>query len=229
MKHTPLMQAKFALLVLSLFHIGIIASSNYLVQLPVTILGMHTTWGAFTFPFIFLATDLTVRIFGATLARKIIFVVMLPALVISYLLSVIFFNGEYQGVAGLAEFNTFVARIALASFLAYCLGQLLDISVFNRLRQLRQWWVAPVASTILGNLLDTLIFFFVAFYQSSDAFMAAHWFAIALADYGFKLLISILVFLPFYGVILSKIQKYLINSGRLCDQTKDGMTEVLAR
>ncbi|MCE2595761.1 7-cyano-7-deazaguanine/7-aminomethyl-7-deazaguanine transporter [Motilimonas cestriensis] len=229
MKTTTLMQAKFALLVLSLFHIAVIASSNYLVQLPVTILGMHTTWGAFTFPFIFLATDLTVRIFGAALARKIIFVVMLPALVISYLLSVIFFNGDYQGVAGLAEFNTFVARIALASFLAYCLGQLLDISVFNRLRQLRQWWIAPVASTILGNLLDTLIFFFVAFYQSSDAFMAEHWFAIALADYGFKLLISILVFLPFYGVILSKMQKYLINSGRLCDQTKDGMAEVLAR
>ncbi|MCE2572945.1 7-cyano-7-deazaguanine/7-aminomethyl-7-deazaguanine transporter [Motilimonas eburnea] len=226
--HT-LTQAKFALLVLSLFHIGIIASSNYLVQLPVTILGMHTTWGAFTFPFIFLATDLTVRIFGAALARKIIFVVMLPALVISYLLSVLFFNGEYQGLAGLAEFNAFVGRIALASFLAYCLGQLLDISVFNRMRQWPQWWVAPLASTVLGNLLDTLIFFFVAFYQSSDAFMAAHWFEIALADYGFKLLISVLVFLPFYGVILTKLQKYLLKSERLCDQDKAKAVEVLAR
>lgn len=229
MKTNVLMQAKFALLVLSLFHIGIIASSNYLVQLPVTLFGMHTTWGAFTFPFIFLATDLTVRIFGAALARKIIFVVMLPALIISYLLSVIFFNGDYQGFAGLTEFNTFVARIALASFLAYCLGQLLDISVFNRLRQLRQWWVAPVASTLIGNLLDTLVFFFVAFYQSSDAFMAAHWFEIAVADYGFKLLISILVFLPFYGVLLNALQKYLVNSGRLCDQTEEGAAEVLAR
>ena len=64
---------------LSLFHLLVITSSNYLVQLPVSIFGLHTTWGAFSFPFIFLATDLTVRFFGAPLARRIIFAVMLPA------------------------------------------------------------------------------------------------------------------------------------------------------
>ena len=64
-------QYQTALMRLSLFHILIIAGSNYLVQLPITIFGFHTTWGAFSFPFIFLATDLTVRIFGAGLARKI--------------------------------------------------------------------------------------------------------------------------------------------------------------
>ena len=73
-----------ALFWLSLFHLLVITSSNYLVQLPVSILGFHTTWGAFSFPFIFLATDLTVRIFGAPLARRIIFAVMIPALLISY-------------------------------------------------------------------------------------------------------------------------------------------------
>ena len=70
-----------ALFWLSLFHLLVITSSNYLVQLPVSIFGFHTTWGAFSFPFIFLATDLTVRIFGAPLARRIIFAVMLPALI----------------------------------------------------------------------------------------------------------------------------------------------------
>lgn len=79
-----------ALLWLSFFHILIIASSNYLVQLPITIFGFHTTCGAFTFPFIFLTTDLTVRVFGAPLARRIILVVMMPALLISYLLSTLF-------------------------------------------------------------------------------------------------------------------------------------------
>ena len=69
-----------ALFWLSLFHLLVITSSNYLVQLPVSIFGFHTTWGAFSFPFIFLATDLTVRIFGAPLARRIIFAVMVPAL-----------------------------------------------------------------------------------------------------------------------------------------------------
>ena len=76
-----------ALFWLSLFHLLVITSSNYLVQLPVSIFGFHTTWGAFSFPFIFLATDLTVRIFGAPLARRIIFAVMIPALLISYVIS----------------------------------------------------------------------------------------------------------------------------------------------
>ncbi|GAM65948.1 putative preQ0 transporter [Vibrio ishigakensis] len=66
-------QLRKALFILASFHLLVIASSNYLVQLPFTVFGFHTTWGAFTFPFIFLATDLTVRIFGAKLARRIIF------------------------------------------------------------------------------------------------------------------------------------------------------------
>ena len=111
-----------ALFWLSLFHLLVITSSNYLVQLPVSIFGFHTTWGAFSFPFIFLATDLTVRIFGAPLARRIIFAVMIPALLISYVISSLFYMGSWQGFGALAHFNLFVARIATASFMAYALG-----------------------------------------------------------------------------------------------------------
>lgn len=132
-------QMRKALSYLVLFHLVVIASSNYLVQVPFTIFGFHTTWGAFTFPFVFLATDLTVRIFGAQLARKIIFLVMLPALAVSYLLSVLFYEAQFQGAAALSEINWFVARIAIASFMAYLLGQILDVHVFNRLRQMKQW------------------------------------------------------------------------------------------
>lgn len=201
-----------ALLRLSLFHVAIIAASNYLVQLPINLLGLHTTWGAFTFPFIFLATDLTVRIFGAELARRIIGVVMMPALLVSYLLGVLFFEGQYQGSAQLLQFNLFVARIACASFMAYLLGQILDVSVFNRLRQLPWWWVAPVASTVVGNLLDTLAFFSIAFWRSPDAFMAEHWVEIACVDYGVKLLISIGLFVPAYGVLLRYLTGKLLGS-----------------
>ena len=195
-------QIKRALVVLVTFHIIIIAASNYLVQIPVELFGVHTTWGAFSFPFVYLATDLTVRIFGASEARRIIFGAMLPALAISYLVSVLFFEGTFQGTEGLASLNTFVARIAFASFAAYGIGQLADIKVFARLRSNKRWWVAPSASTILGNLLDTVIFFSVAFYASSDAFMAANWPEIATVDYGFKLFVSLLLFLPAYGVLL---------------------------
>ncbi|MGL5431184.1 MAG: 7-cyano-7-deazaguanine/7-aminomethyl-7-deazaguanine transporter [Vibrio sp.] len=209
MNHFTPAQLRKALGYLVLFHIVIIASSNYLVQIPFTIFGFHTTWGAFTFPFIFLATDLTVRIFGAGLARRIIFWVMLPALSVSYLLSVMFFEGQYQGFAPLSEFNLFVARIAMASFMAYLLGQIMDVQVFNRLRQMPQWWIAPTCSTLLGNALDTLAFFAIAFYQSSDPFMAEHWMEIALVDYSFKLIISLGLFVPIYGVLLNYLIKKL--------------------
>lgn len=206
--YTPTQQRQ-ALSVLVIFHLVIIASSNYLVQLPFTIFGFHTTWGAFTFPFIFLATDLTVRIFGSAMARRIIFSVMVPSLLISYVLSVVFYQGSYQGIEPVTTFNLFVARIAAASFMAYTLGQILDIYVFNRLRQTKQWWVAPSCSTLFGNAIDTLAFFFIAFYQSPDPFMAENWQEVALVDYGFKLLISLGLFVPMYGVVLNMIVKRL--------------------
>ena len=208
-------QRKKALIWLSLFHLLVITSSNYLVQLPISIFGFHTTWGAFSFPFIFLATDLTVRIFGAPLARRIILAVMIPALVISYGVSALFYMGEWQGFAALTSFNLFVARIAAASFMAYALGQILDVHVFNRLRQNRRWWLAPTASTLFGNVSDTLAFFFIAFWRSPDPFMAAHWGEIAIVDYCFKVLISIVFFLPMYGMLLNMLLKKLADKSDL--------------
>ena len=208
-------QRRHALVWLSLFHLLVITSSNYLVQLPVSVFGFHTTWGAFSFPFIFLATDLTVRIFGAPLARRIVFAVMIPALMISFVISSLFYMGEWQGFAALAHFNLFVARIAAASFMAYALGQILDVHVFNRLRQSKHWWLAPTASTLFGNISDTLAFFFIAFWRSTDPFMAAHWVEIALVDYTFKVLISIVFFLPMYGVLLNMLMKRLADKSDL--------------
>ena len=215
MTQYPQLQHKKVLFWLSLFHLLVITSSNYLVQLPVAIFGFHTTWGAFSFPFIFLATDLTVRIFGAPLARRIIFAVMVPALAISYGISALFYMGEWQGFAALGTFNLFVARIAVASFMAYALGQILDVHVFNRLRQSRRWWLAPTASTLFGNISDTVAFFFIAFWRSPDPFMAAHWGEIALVDYSFKVLISIIFFLPMYGVLLNMLLKRLADKSDL--------------
>ena len=205
---TPAQRQK-ALYWLVFWHILVIAASNILVQIPFQIGNLHTTWGAFSFPFIFLTTDLTVRIFGAALARKIIFCVMIPALLLSYLASVLFVEGRFIGLAGLQSLDTFVARIALASFIAYLVGQLLDIRVFNRLRQNARWWIAPAASTILGNIIDTALFFSIAFYNSIDDYMAAHWQHIALADFAWKIAVSALFFLPAYGIVLKILTQRL--------------------
>ena len=198
-----------ALACLVAFHVLIVIASNYLVQLPFTLFGFHTTWGAFSFPFIFLASDLTVRLLGKDTARRVIARVMLPALLVSYVVSVLFQEGVFRGVDALLQFNSFVLRISLASFTAYVLGQLLDIQVFDRLRQLRQWWIAPCASMILGNLVDTFVFFSVAFWRSSNEFMAANWIEIATVDYVIKVVICIMLFVPLYGMLLNAILRVI--------------------
>ena len=196
----------FYLAVLVALHIFIIIASNYLVQLPINVLGLHSTWGAFSFPFIFLATDLTVRLIGKVAARRVIGRAMIPALIASYFVSVLFHEGHFNDLAALASFNTFVFRIALASFAAYVLGQLMDVQVFDRIRRsTNRWWLAPAASAVVGQALDTLTFFAVAFWQSSNPFMAAHWQEIAMVDYATKLTVSLLLFVPMYGVVLNAI------------------------
>lgn len=192
-------------------HIFVISLSNYLVQIPVSIGSLDTTWGAFSFPLIYLMTDLTVRLTGSnSLARRVVLVAMIPALIVSYIIGVVFMQGKYVGVESLGEFNTFVFRIALASFSAYVAGQLLDILVFSKLRNMQGWWVAPSGSSLLGNALDSMVFWPIAFYASTDAFMANNWVEIGLVDYGFKVLFTFSIFLPIYGALLNKIQPLLV-------------------
>lgn len=210
MTATPLppLRKSFYLPLLVAFHILIIIASNYLVQLPIDLLGFHSTWGAFSFPFIFLATDLTVRLIGKSEARSVIARAMIPALIASYIVSVLFHEGRFNSIGALGEFNTFVFRIAFASFAAYVLGQLLDVQVFDRMRRgYVQWWAAPAAASVFGQALDTVAFFGIAFWQSSNPFMAEHWGEIAVVDYVIKLSVSLLLFVPMYGVALNAITR----------------------
>ena len=199
---------------LFLIHVFIIVLSNYAVQIPVTVLGVDTTWGTFTYPFIFVATDLTIRIYGAAKARKIIFTAMLPALVVSYIVGTLFSFGQYQGLNSLLVFSIFVFRISLASFSAYVVGQLVDILVFQRLRALKQWYIAPAASSIMGNALDTFIFYAIAFYQGNDPYMAENWVSLGIVDYLVKIAASLSLFVPIYGMILNLLAKYVLTNNR---------------
>ena len=213
----------FPLKKLWFFHIFVIVLSNYAVQIPLSLFGINTTVGTFTYPFIFLATDLTTRIYGQHRARRIVLFAMIPALILSYIVGTLFEQGQWQGVAALGNFSVFVFRIALASFSAYVLGQLADILVFQRLRRLRpfavdrqrrqrlrrlpRWWPAPTASGIFGNLLDTYVFFAVAFMACPVPFMAEHWFELATFDYTVKLCANLLLFVPAYGAVLAYLSK----------------------
>ena len=97
----PPPRVPFYLSLLVAFHIAIVIASNYLVQLPITLLGFHSTWGAFSFPFIFLATDLTVRLVGKGPARRVIAWAMVPALIASYVVGVLFHDGRFNGAGAL--------------------------------------------------------------------------------------------------------------------------------
>ena len=183
---------------LVLGHCLIIALSNYLVQFPINIFGLDYTIGTFTFPIIVLATDLTVRLSNATNARKVIGYAFIPAFIISYIF---------------ADF-----RIAIASVLAYSIGQLLDVFVFSKVRDRvgddgfnlsSYWFLAPAISTFFAQLIDTYLFYGVAFYNSADDFMRENWDIIAFNDFILKLLVCYLAFLPIYVLILNRTFNYI--------------------
>ena len=165
-------------------HIIIIALSNWLVQFPQNILGIKFTWAMFIFPLIVVVTDLTVRLSNQYNARLITGIAYIPAIIISSVL---------------ADW-----RIGVASGTAYLLGQMMDIFVFQRIREkFSAWYAAPLIATLVSNIIDTYIFFAVAFTGSSNPFMAQHWFSIATTDLFFKSIVSYIVILPFYGVVLN--------------------------
>lgn len=141
-----LLTPRLALAVIAM--IIVVTASNILVQYPVAFdlgplhLGDLLTWGAFTYPFAFLVTDLTNRYDGAGKARLVVVVGFVLALVLSFYLA--------------------TPRIAIASAMAFLVGQLLDIAIFSRLRN-RFWIVPPLTGSLLGSAIDTLIFFGLAF------------------------------------------------------------------
>jgi queuosine precursor transporter len=141
----------------------VVAASNILVLYPLnaTLGGVNLadllTWGAFTFPFAFLITDLINRYDGSNRARQVALVGFVVGLAVSFYLS---FNPLPWNADGAAATTQ---RIALASAAAFITGQLLDIAVFSRLRATRAWYLPPLIGSLLGSIIDTTIFFTVAF------------------------------------------------------------------
>lgn len=180
-----------------------VVASNILVQF---LFGQWLTWGAFTYPVAFLITDVMNRAYGVAAARRVV----VAGFVVGVLCSLV-------GTQIMGEFGPLVTwRIALGSGLAFLTAQLLDVSVFNRLRG-GAWWRAPLASTLIGSSVDTAIFFTVAFSgalaflePANDVSWAGEvlpllglgpqvplWVSLAVADWGVKLALAILALVPF--------------------------------
>ena len=188
---------------LVLLHIIVIVVSNALVSIPVEILGVKLTWAAFTFPLVILATDLTVRLIGKGIARATIAAAYPLAILGS--IAVVLAEGAPQSVA---------MRIGFASATAYAIGTLLDVYVFQIVREkfTKQWWAAPALSMVAANFIDSYTFFSVAFYESANEYMAANWSEIAFSQSWLKILVGFIIFLPAYGVLLNYLKKRLDDS-----------------
>ena len=191
---------KSMLMKLVALHVIVITVSNALVAIPVEIMGVKLTWAAFTFPLVVIATDLTVRLLGKTIARQTIAAAYPLAIIGS--IAVVLAEGAPGSVA---------LRIGFASATAYAIGTLLDVYVFQYIRESerfgKNWGMAPAVSTIAANIIDTYTFFAVAFNNSADEYMAANWVEIAGSQTVLKIIVGLVVFLPAYGILLNRLQK----------------------
>ena len=168
------------ILLLSLVMGVIVLASNYLVQFPVQYYGLSEilTYGAFTYPMAFLITDLANRSFGKEIAKKIVYFGFFIG--ISFTL---FFSTNFSDLISI--------RIAIGSGTAFIISQRLDVYIFDKLRK-KYWFIPPLASSINGSVIDTFLFFTIAFYATGIP-----WFTLALGDLAVKLFVALLMLIPF--------------------------------
>jgi queuosine precursor transporter len=185
----------------------VVVASNILVQF---LFGQWLTWGAFTYPIAFLVTDVMNRVYGPAVARKVVFAGFLTGVACSLIGTQIV--GEYGPLVTL--------RIAIGSGIAFLTAQLLDVAIFDRLRD-GKWWRAPLASTLVGSTVDTAIFFTIAFSAAlsfvepgNDVGWANEalplfgvgpvvplWVSLAVADWGVKLALALIALAPFRLIV----------------------------
>ena len=188
---------KQTLIYLVLFQIIVITVSNFLVSIPIEFLNLKLTWSAFSFPLVVLAIDLTIRILGKSIARATI-ALSYPFAIISSI-GVLLIEGSSVNEA---------LRIGFASASAYGISTLLDVYIFLVIREkYKYWWLAPSVSTVFANVIDTFVFFYAAFYNSTDEYMKENWTEIAINQSFIKIVIGLLFFLPFYGILLNYLMK----------------------
>ncbi len=190
---------------------AIVVASNILVQF---LLGDWLTWGAFTYPFAFLVTDIMNRVYGPALARRVVLAGFATGIACSLIGTQVMLDG------GGYSYPAVTLRVAVASGLAFLTAQLLDVSIFDRLREGR-WWRAPLASTLVGSSVDTALFFTIAFAgqltflePGNDVSWANEavpllgagpvvplWVSLAVADWGVKLALALIALVPFRLIV----------------------------
>ena len=158
----------------------VVLSSNYLVQFPINYYGLNEilTYGAFSYPIAFLITDLANRSYGKRVAKKIVYFGFVLGIGFTVLFS--------------TDFADFISiRIAIGSGIAFLTAQLLDVQIFDRLRK-KEWFVAPLTSSMIGSTIDTFLFFSISFYGTG-----VPWVTLSLGDLIVKVMVALIMLIPF--------------------------------
>tara|TARA_B100000700_G_C14782611_1_gene732077 strand:+ start:231 stop:818 length:588 start_codon:yes stop_codon:yes gene_type:complete len=174
--------------ILALFMAIVVTFSNYLVQFPIHYGGLQNvlTYGAFSYPVAFLITDLANRKYGKAIARKIVYFGFILGVILT-----LYFATDFS--------NLISKRIAIGSGIAFLTAQLIDVQIFDRLRK-KTWYVAPLASSLLGSVIDTFLFFSIAFYGTE-----INWLTLSLGDLSVKIFVALVMLIPF-RFLLSRIK-----------------------
>tara|TARA_Y100000590_G_C15554672_1_gene952340 strand:+ start:350 stop:889 length:540 start_codon:yes stop_codon:yes gene_type:complete len=166
---------------------GTVVISNFLVQFPVDHFGLENllTYAAFSYPITFLITDLANRKYGKFIARKIVYLGFFTGVLLT-----LYFSTNFKDLISI--------RIAIGSGTAFLAAQLLDVHIFDILRR-KIWFIAPLVSSLIGSLVDTLLFFSISFYNTEMP-----WLSLAAGDFVVKLIMVALMLIPF-KLLLKKI------------------------
>ena len=176
-------------LILAFLMALVVVLSNYLVQFPVNYVGLQDifTYGAFSYPIAFLITDLANRRYGKIVARKIVYIGFILGVTLT-----LYFSTDFS--------NLISKRIAIGSGTAFLIAQLLDVQVFDRLRK-KVWFVAPLASSLIGSCIDTFLFFSIAFYGTE-----VNWITLSIGDLFVKIFVALVMLIPF-RILLSRVHE----------------------
>ena len=184
--------------VLAISMAGLVAISNFLVQFPVNYFEMDSilTYAAFTYPIPFLITDLANRKYGKFIARKIVYLGFFTGVLLT-----LYFSTNFKDLISI--------RIAIGSGVAFLIAQLLDVNIFDILRK-KLWFIAPLASSLIGSMVDTFLFFSISFYNTE-----VPWISLAIGDFIVKILMSMLMLIPFRMLLKKTIPSDVQLSVRL--------------
>ena len=158
----------------------VVLASNYLVQFPIKYYGLEEilTYGAFSYPIAFLITDIANRSYGKKVAKKIVYFGFIVGIIFSF-----FFSTNFADLISV--------RIAIGSGTAFMVAQLLDVQIFDLLRK-KEWFVAPLTSSLIGSAVDTFLFFSISFYATG-----VPWITLSLGDLSVKILVALIMLIPF--------------------------------